>query len=163
MSLIMIDLNGVERISTLANSISDELNTCSKIVNTLSDHNDWNCKERDDVIEKTENIKKAFTQLAELSNTFASEMFQLKSEFEQFSSLVPNEIAQTNSSLGQSYSIKSTMADSNVGVNTSAVASGFADIPVNGGMENYALASVTQPISACSYESVDLLGTVSVS
>ena len=155
MNTILIDVNGIERISALANAISDELNVSSTIVNRLADHDEWNCKEKDEVVEKTQAIKNGFAQLAELSGIFASEMQLLKSEFESFSSLVPNKMAETNTLLGQSYAIKSSSVDAKIGTNTVEAATLIAGMPVAGGMENYALANTTQPICACSFEDLD--------
>lgn len=156
MSSIVIDLDGIVDIVNRAKIASDEIQECKGLIHTVSDHNDWNCKERDQVIETIENVKKGYDELANLSEEFATKLLQLKEEFEKFANMLPGRYSDIHTGMGGILSIDSNTSQNNVGDWTKQAMVNLRDVPTSGSLQAYSLANSVNGIQACSYDEVGL-------
>ena len=156
MSTITIDFDGIDSIVTLARSAADEIDFCKTVIRGVSEHNDWNCKERDQIIETVEAIKKGYDQLATLSNEFATCLLQLKEDFEKFDKMIPKEYSSVHTQIGSIVSVTPNILDTNAGDLTKNAIVPINAVPISGSLETYSLANALDGIQMCNYSDIGL-------
>ena len=155
MSSIIIDFEGIENIVSKSKIVADEVQTCKSTIHTISDHSDWNCKERDQVIATIESVKKGYDELANLSDECAAKLLQLKEEVEKFDKLITGRYSDIQTELGDAVSIKPDGITIHAGSAIKEIVSS-QPVPICAELDCYSVANALDGIQVCSYSDIGL-------
>ncbi len=81
--MILIDTDGLESMVTVLQTANESITEAASILNAVTAHNDWGCKERDALNELIESMKEHIQVLQSSNGGFYSIMRQIASEFVQ--------------------------------------------------------------------------------
>ena len=79
--MIQIDTDVLKQLSVNAKSATDELITAGQILNQITTHNDWGCRERYTINEQILTIRKNMLRIGEYSNSFTNIITQVTDDF----------------------------------------------------------------------------------
>ncbi len=154
--MIIVDTEKIFAMSSLAMQTKDVLESCVKIISSLTEHNDWNCIERDYVNESLLTTKSKVLSLNNNIDYFSGTLKNVASQFESFENAIPNQYQSLENSFADYFAIGSQNITSNIGTNSEKIASTISkNVHVSGGLENYSLGSLTNDLKVCSFDDVD--------
>ena len=70
--IFTIDIELLQQMASIAQSANDEMDKCMLYANSITGHDDWTCKEREQIIQKLEQFKKRVQLLQEKLLTFSN-------------------------------------------------------------------------------------------
>lgn len=150
--IISIDTELLNQIASLALAANTEIEDGSARLKMVVEHNDWNCKERDQINENILGIKTAQSKLTELIVEYSNAMNRIASTFSDAENSLPNEFQHIDVMIGSALSL--TGSSSGGGEVTTAAISSIADSTViNSNVQSYEMANLNNEISICDFES----------
>lgn len=153
---ISVDTEKIKLMSSLIQNANSEIDECVANLSFVTEHNDWNCKERDLINEGILEVKKDAAILQESIDYFAAIMKRIADMFDEFESAIPNKYQKIDAYLGTTLSIP--CEESSVGAFTVSmelkdqISSG---VHMSGGLENNAIGNLTNPIHVCNFDDVN--------
>ncbi len=88
----MIDINtdDLKNLAQSAKLANQEINAAANLLNQVVVHNNWNCRERDQLNGYTLDNKKRMQALHEVSDDFLNKVIRLSGEFETVERQIPD-------------------------------------------------------------------------
>ena len=157
---IMRDLVAASSIAN--NAITDAM----EVLNRISTHNDWECKEKDAINEYTNTNKNRIRQLQENSYAFLNAITDATSEFEETEISILDMFSSVESIISSILSITGASVGADGGLSQSfspnfsnIIADVFRDITRMEGydpLSAFVSNNVTAPIAVCNFSDIDL-------
>lgn len=88
--MIQIDTEVLKQLAATAKSATNELESASQILNQITSHNDWGCKERHAINDAIQKIRKNMMVLRDSSEGFTSTIVQIAEEFAEVERKIPD-------------------------------------------------------------------------
>lgn len=127
--MINIDTDILKQLSSAAKSANEELESASQILNQITTHRDWGCRERVTINAAIEENRKRMRALKEASNSFTAALSQVSEEFVQTESGIGEMFERVEELLGKIISIPAqTVAASAGSVQPSIPVSDFSQV-----------------------------------
>lgn len=150
--IISIDTELLNQMAALALSANAEIEEGSTRLNMVVEHNDWNCKERDQINDNIMHIKSAQAKLSQSITDYSNAMNRIAATFSEAENALPNEFQHIDVMIGSALSL--TGSSNGGGAITSAAVSSIADSTViNSNVQSYEMANLNNEISICDFES----------
>ena len=139
---MIIDVNPqtiTEIAQTIANAYG-EVEEAARILTSITEHNNWSCKERDAINEYTHSNAREILQISEKSGNFANVMKSVAENFTTDEKNISEMFTSVESMIGSILSIRPIGA----GIRTSNLPAGVMPISKSGGPEDFKLSSVIE-------------------
>ncbi len=149
--IISIDTDVLSEVASLARSINEEINQISEIMQRVTIHEDWNCKERDAINDAITNNRKAQANLQEMSESFSGTLTSISERFLEAERDLPSKFQHLDSMIGSALSVVDKIRNSD-NISSGIVREIRADIKLTDSMECYELESLTDNINICGFE-----------
>ena len=156
--IISVDTEKMNTMATMAQNINTNIDDAVVALVPVVEHNDWNCKERDQINEGIVAVKNYVRGLQETIDAFSSQVRQIAMLFDAFEAGIPNKYQHLDALLGSAFSVECPVQSNNVtpgGVTSEVVDAMSSGIRVDGGLENNALGNLSNPIQLCNFSDVD--------
>ena len=150
--IISIDTEVLSSVAALARSINEEIDHISEIMNRVTVHDDWNCKERDIINDSITNNRKSQTELQEMSEQFAVSITRIAEQFLEAEKSLPNKFQHIDSLIGSALSLGNGLNRTDGNVSADAIRTLTSDIVLTESMQCYEIDSFTDNINICSFE-----------
>ena len=179
--MISIDTEIMRQLVLACSAANDSINDAVDVLNRVTSHNDWGCKERNSINEYTNQNKVRIRALQEKSKSFLNTLTAVSHDFENAETSISDMFSSLEGLLGSVIAIPITGGPINTGTwgqipQTNPVVSGIVDwikqtglnnAPVAvvdsgppGGIENWLdqheLTTISDPISVCSFDDIKL-------
>lgn len=112
---ISIDTQIMNDIAEISSQISTLITDAHALLAPVTEHDDWNCKERDIINERLMAVKKAGTALDETSVMLAAAFRDISERFMQMEKSIPFDLSGTVSEIGNVLSEPYSSYTSNAG------------------------------------------------
>lgn len=139
-------MNDIAEIST---EISSLLNDAYGILSPITEHDDWNCRERDTINERILDVKRAGKSLSETAVSLSSAFRNIAEIFTEMENSTPFDLSDAVAGFGSALSEPYSSYESNVG-SAGYAACAEAGVPV-----------ITKDMSS-SYEAVNILSPLEI-
>ena len=150
--IISIDTEILNQIAALTIEANTEIEDGSSRLNKVVEHDDWNCKERDQINDNILYIKSAQAKLSQSIIEYSNAMNRIAVAFSEAENALPNEFQHIDVMIGSALSL--TGSSNGGGTITSAAVSSIADSTViNSNVQSYEMANLNNEISICDFES----------
>ena len=139
---MIIDVNPqtiTEIAQTIANAYG-EVEEAARILTSITEHNNWNCKERDAINDYTQSNAREILKISEKSGNFANVMKMVAENFTTDEKKISEMFTSVESMIGSILSIRPIGA----GNRTSNLPEGVMPICKSGGPEDFKLSSVIE-------------------
>ena len=161
MDNISIDTSIMQQMANIALRARTAMEDAVKSANTVTEHNDWNCKERDAINESVVNVKKNNNIVNENLSLFSSKINELAEKFNEFDASLKSDFSEFDESVGNMLAIENT----NIATNTTAATINITDITQTNNIsltntpywQNYHLQNLTKPISVVNFEDAKMV------
>lgn len=139
---MIIDVNP-QTITGIAQTIANaygEVEEAARILTSITEHNNWNCKERDAINDYTQSNAREILKISEKSGNFANVMKTVAENFTTDEKNISEMFTSVESMIGSILSIRPIGA----GNRTSNLLEGVMPICKSGGPEDFKLSSVIE-------------------
>ena len=158
---IIIDTEIMNQIASFSYIVVEKIEAAIKNYNSVTCHDDWSCKEHDEINEQISRLKTDISKMSEEIVTFAQKVNNLADKFNGFDSLLLSRFSSFDSSVGSMLAIdsgKSGMSGMSGGSETAKgsyitkiLESNLSGkLPMNY-LENYAITNSYKPLSVVHY------------
>lgn len=103
---ISVNTDTMNEIAALAARISSELTEANQCMFSITEHNDWNCVERDKINEIIFNLKKCAEQLKDCADDYSAVVRKSAASFDEFEKTNPNYLQDMHSALANALKIE---------------------------------------------------------
>ncbi len=151
----MIDINtdDLKSLAQGAKLANQEISAAANLLNQITVHNNWNCKERDQLNGYTLGNRKRIQALHEVSDDFLNKVINLAGEFEAAENQIPAMFQGLDSIVSKAVSIPVPIV--RVPAKSAECASRILkDSPVDSGLFRGIADVVSCPIHVAAYDSV---------
>ncbi|MEE3450689.1 MAG: hypothetical protein VZR27_08330 [Acutalibacteraceae bacterium] len=151
--IISINTEVLASVAALARSINEEICRISEIMQRVTIHDDWNCKERDTINDRITNNRLAQVKLQEMSDSFAGSVTSIADQFLEAERSLPNRFQHIDSIIGSSISVGGGLEKSG-NISADRIRSLTSGVVLTDPMECYEVESVTDSINICSFDQI---------
>ena len=173
--MISIDTSIMRNLVTASTTANNAITDAMEVLNRISNHNDWACKEKDAINDYTNTNKNRIRQLQENSSSFLIAITGATTEFEETETSISDMFSSVESMISNILSI--TAATTGViggplqhGTPIADFPSGFSNIIKDvlkdivpqtrqegyNPLEAFIANNVTEPIALCNFSDIDL-------
>ena len=179
--MISIDTEIMRQLVSACSAANDSINEAVDVLNRVTTHNDWGCKERDSINEYTNQNKNRIRVLQEKSRSFLNALTLVSQDFEGAETSISDMFSSLEGILGSVIAIPITGRPINTGTwgqipTANPVVGSITDwIKQNGltkppvavidngppggisnWLEQHELTTISNPISVCSFDDIKL-------
>lgn len=151
--VISIDTEIVNQLAALTESADTVLESSMAKFLLVTEHNDWICKERDNINENIEAMREQAKKLQEMMKSFASSMNEVAAAFNSVEASIPGTYAYIDSLVADTAEIIGGAMPGNTGSVTHGV---MTQSSAETNLENYAMNNMTSGIKVCNFSDFDL-------
>jgi hypothetical protein len=157
--MISVDTDVLKQLASLARTSNDEINAAVSVLNQVTTHNDWGCKERTQINEYITENKTKMKRIQESSSSFFKVITDMSNEFESVEKGLPSLISDVDSILGDIISIP-TISSSGIGKKTSEILSKLGNTKTDTGSTSTGgvLSGLTSAINTVLFKDLKLSG-----
>ena len=105
---ISVNTDTMNEIAALAAQISTELTEASQCMFSITEHDDWNCIERDRINEIIVNLKRCAEQLKDCADDYSAAVRKSADSFNEFEKTNPQYLQDMHTSLADVLKIKTS-------------------------------------------------------
>ncbi len=153
--IIKIDIEILSQIAAKVNLANQLIEKCEVQLKSITEHNEWNCKERDFINEVANEIKAKSSYLRQDFNGFVYSVNSAAEHFSDAKSTILQLIRKVDISVGKTWGIESKTT---VGVGSgvsSKITSVCNSLKVDNALDNYTVANITNGISICNFNTLN--------
>lgn len=173
--MISIDTSIMRNLVTASTAANNAITDAVEVLNRISTHNDWACKEKDAINDYTNTNKNQIRQLQEFSNSFLNAITGAATEFEETETSISDMFSSVESMISNILSISTVTSETNGeplkrGTPAADFPSGFSNIIKNflkdivpqawqedcTPLASFIANNVTAPIAMCNFSDIDL-------
>lgn len=108
--MISIDTSIMRNLVTASSTANNAITDAMEVLNRISTHNDWACKEKDAINEYTNTNKNRIRQLQENSSSFLNAITEAATEFEETETSISDMFSSVESMISNILSITAATA-----------------------------------------------------
>ena len=152
--MINIDTDVLKQLASAAQLSNQNMIAALQKINTITDHNDWNCKERKTINQRMLSNKSLAQKLSAATEEFTANMNKMVARFDDFKAEAPKAFANLESLLAKKMSIRTPFVAGSINIPLSSIS---ADKAVNttNRLDNYILNNISETIKICNFDSFD--------
>ncbi len=150
--MINIDTDILRQLSSAAQLSNQNMVAALQKINTITDHSDWNCRERKSINEKMLSNKALAQKLTSATEEFTSSMNSMVARFDDFKTEAPKAFANLESLLAKKMSIKTPSAVNRV-ISPAVAISSDKTIKATSRFDNYISNNLSESIKICRFNS----------
>lgn len=150
--IISIDTETLNQMVVLALNANNEIENSALKLSMVVEHDDWNCKERDQINEYILNIKSKQKKLTETIADFSTALNKIAAVFGEAEQSLPNEFQHIDTMIASALSLSGTAASTGA-VTAASVNSLLDSTVINNSVQSYEFANLNNAINICSFES----------
>lgn len=169
--MISIDTSIMRNLVVAATTANNAITDAMEVLNQISTHNDWACKEKDAINEYTNTNKNRIRQLQENSSSFLNAITGASTEFEATETSIVDMFSSVESIISNVLSITAATA----GASGGPLQQGGSPLPefplikdalkyimprtMTDGynpFESFTLNNITEPIAMCNFSDINL-------
>ncbi len=110
---VSINTEVMRHMASLSQMIYEEMENCNSVLKLLQDHNDWNCKERDQVCERIEQSKQNGMSLMESCDEIADTFRNISMLLDDLDIRIPDEYSWLDTLMGETVSMGVQTSETN--------------------------------------------------
>ena len=145
-----VNTESMLNISNLASLIAQSINEGSGSINSITTHNDWNCKERDAINQGVIELKRCFANLNEHMLDFSKDIARSSAMVEELVANQKMAFGEADAEFASLYAIKTSESVSPMqkyNINMDGIA-------LQTGLENYAAAAFKDTLKICHFDDI---------
>jgi len=150
--MISIDTDVLKQLASVAELSNQNMIAALQKINAITDHGDWNCKERKTINQRMLSNKALAQKLTVSTEEFTSNLNNMVARFDDFKTDAPKAFANLESLLAKKMSIKTPSAVGRV-ISPATVISSDKTIKTTGRFDNYILNNISESIKICRFDS----------
>lgn len=148
--LISINTEVLASVAALARSINEEINEISAIMNRVTTHDDWNCKERDGINDAIVENRNMQTTVQNMSENFAALLTDIADRFLEAEKTLPNKFQGIDAILGTAISVANRLKNTQP-VSVVTIGATLSNVSLTDSMQCYEVESFTDNINICDF------------
>lgn len=148
---ISIDTSVMRQIALLAIDVSEKITSASASANAITQHNDWNCRERDFISDSVAELKKMNNGICESAECFSKNINDLADKYDELDISLLRLFDSFDLSVGSAMAIRCDEVDARPSVLTAYVQDKLGAIT---GLQEKELANLGNPISVCNFTEI---------
>lgn len=148
--LISINTEVLASVAALARSINEEINEISAIMNRVTTHDDWNCKERDGINEDIVQNRNMQKSIQNMSENFATLLTDIADRFLEAERTLPNKFQRIDAIIGTAISAVNNMKNTQP-ISVIPIRATLPNLSLTDSMQCYEVESFTDNINICDF------------